>query len=225
MNSLAKMFSDPQDSLYTLYREHGVLIVEASEIFKRLIKEPANAEVYTKEITEVERQADVLKEKKKKMFQHDLSYTFYDKEDLEKLIDTSDRIINYIKKATELMVETYTLHKKSLGEQTELQIMANVLNEMTQLVQENCITNIAKLGSVKNITEIVATIETKERNVDKLYSAVEKRFFERAYTNPASVDVVLWLAWGKVYNPIEQAVDKTKHLIQIYLALYSKTSG
>jgi predicted phosphate transport protein (TIGR00153 family) len=187
-----------EDKFFDLFERHSRILVAGAEALQRLLDDGENIERHSREIVELEAQADVITREVllavRKSF-----ITPFDRGDIKDLIESMDDAIDtmhkVVKVATLFQQTSFDPRMKELG--AVIVEAAHLTAEAIPLL-EKVSANDTRLSSLaEEITKV-------EERADGLHDAGLRELFQRC----GNTDAMGWIVGSELYGQLEKVVDR-----------------
>lgn len=190
-----------ENVFFNLFEESAKMMLEGAQMFhKFLLSENASSEIFLKDITEIEHKCDDIQQ----AIMDKLNQTFItplDREDIYKIAQEMDDIVDYIHGAVEKMI----LYKTGKPTEDILELSKILLKATEEIFKAIMMVNDINA----NFNELLKTchyIKELESEGDYVYRTAVGKLFCGGY------DPLYVVKWKEVYKQLEDALDHCEHI-------------
>lgn len=214
MGKLYTLFSGNEKQLFEHFHRLGEHIEQAGTEFMMLTKDFANAKTHAETLRGIEHEADGIA-KALFDFLDDNTFLVFDHEDIKKLIEHGDSVVDLLWGAANRIAKVYELTDPD----PELLEMSKIIASMTQTTKE-LLAALKNIKREKKLKEIITRFHYEENRADELRDIIAKRRYQAAREDSRLEP--LRNAWGEVVQHLEHATDKCVDIIDVLSTFNNK---
>ncbi len=191
-----------ENRFFELFEQQTIVIQEGLHLFEELLKNYSRRKVLTKQIKDIENEADNIAHD---IFNH-LNNTFvtpFDREDIQLLVNRMDDVIDLVEKAGARM-EIYDLPAPPEAVREMLGILKKAFDKLS-----DAIGMLTDLKHREKILQICVEVNSIENEGDALLREVLEKLFKDA-SDPFYV-----IKAKEIYESLEEAIDRCEDLANI----------
>ena len=184
------------------FTAHAEQTVKAADVLRQMLENPADAELFAREISEIESRGDKITHDTV-LALHQTWITPLDREEIHALISKLDDVLDYVEAAGE-RIALYEI-QKSEPEALEL---ARVVADSAAAVAKAC----AALSNIKDaqtLLDLCVAINKHENEADTIFRRGLARLFKEQ-KDPLEV-----MKWRDIYESLETATDRAEDVANI----------
>lgn len=195
-------FIPKEQKFFELFEESAKNIVKASLALQEMLDSWKFVDSRVAEICEMEHHGDTITHQITSLL-HRSFITPFDREDIARLANTMDDVLDYIDTATDTMflykIESPTERAKEL-----VQIIVDGAKEI-----EKAVSGLRRRSELRQIEKRCVEINRLENMADRVYRAAIAELFEN------STDIVQLIKWREIYDYLETATDRCEDVANV----------
>ncbi|MBI3335754.1 MAG: DUF47 family protein [Candidatus Portnoybacteria bacterium] len=201
MGKLETLFRGKERALFEGFSQFGNSLELAGLTFLNLTRDLERGEDHAARLHDIEHTCDEVAQNLHAILD-DTTFLPFEHEDLAKLINHADDIVDLLWGAANRIANLYRLKNPD----PELVQIAEIIAAMTSDIKTLFI-NLKRIKRLKNFKEtVIDPFRAKEGRGDELRDAISMRWYEAAIKNPAITP--LKDAWAEVFQHLEHSTDK-----------------
>jgi predicted phosphate transport protein (TIGR00153 family) len=197
-----RLCSKKENQFFELFSESANLIVQASHEFRLMLKDLSKAEMYSKNIKDLEHKADEITHRTIALL-HTTFITPLDREDIHKLITELDDILDFLEAASQ-RIFLYDIHQitpEAIG-------LADVCVQAAEHVQL-AVNGLKNLKNSEQIIQVCVEINRLENEADQLLRAGMAKLFRE------EPDTRQLIKLKEIYELLETVTDRCEDVANV----------